>query len=338
MSTTNTHTTDSARLRWGILGTGLIARLFTADLRLTGHHVSAVGSRAAQTAQAFADDFGIAHAHAHGSYEALVEDPEVDIVYVATPHPRHHDDALLALRAGKHALVEKPFTINAREARALVEAAAERRLVVLEAMWTRWLPHMVEVRKLIQAGALGEVRCVLADHTQLLPQDPAHRLNALELGGGALLDLGVYPISLASDLLGEPESVQAAATLKETGADTETSVILRYQGGRNAVIYTASNAAGPNRAAIIGTTGRIEIDPVWYTPTSFRHYDATGRMLSSFSAEVPGRGMQFQAVEAERLVRAGELESPDLPLAESVAIMATMDEVRRQIGLRYPSE
>ncbi len=191
----------------------------------------------------------------HGSYEDLVADPEVDVVYVATPHPRHHDDTALALRAGKHVLVEKPFTINAAEAQSLVDLAAERNLVILEAMWTRWLPHMVEVRKLIADGAIGDVRAVICDHTQKLSEDPAHRINALELGGGALLDLGVYPISFASDVLGDPTSIEATATFKATGADAETGILLRYKGDRTATLFTASNTPGPNRAFVIGTEG-----------------------------------------------------------------------------------
>lgn len=323
-------------VRWGILSTGLIAHWMTKDLLLTGHEVVAVGSRTQESADRFAAEFEIPHAHA--SYEELVADPDVDIVYVATPHPRHHADASLALNAGKHALVEKPFTINAREAQELVDLAAAKGLVVLEAMWTRWLPHMIAVRDLIARGAIGDVRAVMADHTQKLPDDPAHRLNALELGGGALLDLGVYPISFASDVLGTPSTIEATATFKETGADGETGILMRYDGGRTAVLFTASNTQGPNRAAVIGTEGRIEIDYVWYTPTSFHHYDAEGKLVSSQHPEVAGRGMQFQADEAERLILAGELNSEILPLSETVAIMETMDQIRREIGLRYPME
>ena len=323
-------------IRWGILGPGGIAGAFTADLLLTGHNVTAVGSRSQERADTFAADFRIPTAH--GSYEQLVADPEVDVIYVATPHSRHHDDVRLALLAGKHVLVEKPFTINAAQARSLVELATDRGLVLLEAMWTRWLPHMVAVREQLAAGAIGEVRALIADHTQLLSDDPSHRLNALELGGGALLDLGVYPISFAFDVLGAPEHVLASATLKPTGADGETAVVLHGPEGRTASIFTASTMQGPNKAAVIGTRGRIEIDGVWYTPTSFTVYDSGGAATFHYSSDVPGRGMQFQADEMRRLIAAGERESSVLPLSETVAIMATMDEVRRQIGLRYPGE
>ena len=247
-------------LRWGIISTGGIARQFTADLLLNGHTVTAVGSRTQDSADRFAAHFGLPAAHP--SYEALVADPAVDIVYVATPHPRHHPDAALALNAGKHVLVEKPFTLNAAQAQDLVTLAAERRLLVLEAMWTRWLPHMVRLREIVAAGTIGDIRSMSADHTQLLPSDPGHRINALELGGGALLDLGIYPISFASQLFGAPESVQAVATFKETGADAQVATMFRYAGGQIATTYSASTTRGPNVAVVLGTEGRIELDSV----------------------------------------------------------------------------
>ena len=324
------------RLRWGILGTGGIARLFTSDLLTTGFTVAAVGSRTQGAADAFAADHGIPRAH--GSYEALVADPDVDAVYVSTPHPFHAAGALLALEHGKHVLVEKPFTLNAAEARAVVDLAREHRLVVLEAMWTRWLPHMVRVRELLASGALGEVRAVLADHDQKLPVDPAHRLQDPALGGGALLDLGIYPVSFAWDVLGAPSVVHAISSPTPTGVDRQTAILFGYPGGEQAVLHTQLDARGPSAAAIIGTEARIQIDPVWYMPTSFSLIDPSDTVIERFEQEVPGRGMQFQAAELERLVAAGELAGEILPPEESVAIMGTLDEIRRQIGLRYPGE
>src|SRR6478735_6619452 len=216
--------TSQASLRWGILGPGGIARAFTSDLRTAGLDVVAVGSRRLESAEAFAADFGIPRAH--GSYEELVADPDVDIVYIATPHPMHAANALLALEAGKHVLVEKPFTLTAAEAETVRDAAVERGLLAMEAMWTRYLPHMIRIREIVASGALGEIRALSADHTQRISSDPAHRLNALELGGGALLDLGVYPVSFAWDILGEPLTVAASARQGETGADTEIATIM----------------------------------------------------------------------------------------------------------------
>ena len=333
---TQTSISKPTGLRWGILGTGIIADAFVKDLKLTGHNVAAVGSRSYESASKFAATFDIAGVHS--SYEALVNDPDVDIIYVATPVTRHHADTVLALEAGKHVLAEKPFMANAVEAKEVVALAAERGLLLLEAMWTRWLPHIIEVRKLIDQGVLGEVRAVLADHTQKLPEDPAYRLNSLELGGGALLDLGVYPISLASEFLGVPESIDAKSTFSATGVDSETGLILRYPGNKTATIFTALNALGPNRAAIVGTKGRIEIDSVWYEPARFQVFDSEGTLLSTFDQKVPGRGMQFQADEAERLVAAGATSSDILTLAESVSIMETLDAIREKVGLRFPTD
>ncbi len=326
----------SERLRWGILGTGLIARMFTSDLQLTGFTVSAVGSRSQEGADAFAAEFGLPRAHA--SYEALAADPEVDVVYVATPHPYHAENALLAIEHGKHVLVEKPFTLNAEEARRVVDAAAAKGVVVLEAMWTRWLPHMVRVREIIASGALGEVRALIADHDQKLPLDPEHRLQNPALGGGALLDLGIYPVSFAWDVFGAPSTVHAISSPTPTGVDRQTAIILGFPGGEQAVLHTQLDARGPSTAVVIGTEGRIEIDPVWYNATSFTVLDPADAVIERYENAVPGRGMQFQAEEVERLVAAGVTAGEILPPEESVAIMGTLDEVRRQIGLRYPGE
>jgi len=323
-------------LRWGVLGTGGIARIFTSDLVENGFTVSAVGSRTQQSADAFARDFGISAAHA--SYEALAADPEVDVIYVSTPHPMHAANALLALAGGKHVLVEKAFTMNGAEARRVVEFAAERNLVVLEAMWTRWLPHMTRIRDIVARGTIGDVRTLYADHTQALSTDPAHRINAVALGGGALLDLGIYPISFAWDLFGAPTSVTAQSSPTATGVDRQTAVILGYDDGQQAVLHFALDTRGPNRATILGTRGRIEIDPVWYSTTSFTVYDHADEVVERFESAVSSRGMQFEAWELERRVTEGSGPDDVLPPRETVAIMDTLDEVRRQIGLAYPAD
>jgi predicted dehydrogenase len=326
----------SPSLRWGIMGTGGIAHLQTRDLVDNGFTVAAVGSRSQTAADAFAAEFGIPTAHA--SYEALVADPSVDVIYVSTPHPFHAPGANLALAAGKHVLLEKPFTVTAGEARQVVGLAAERGLVVLEAMWTRFLPQSVRVRKLIADGAIGEPRALIADHNQLLPRDPAHRINSLALGGGALLDLGIYPVSFAHELFGVPTRIAAIGELSPTGVDRQTSILLGFDGGRQAVLQTALDTPGPNTAMVIGTAGRIQFDAVWYTPTTVTVFDARGRVVERLEPTETSRGMQYQAAELERLVAAGDLGGSILPPAESVSIMETLDEVRRQIGLVYPSD
>ena len=331
-----TDATMTDAIRWGILATGGIARAFTSDLILNGFHVQAVGSRSRASADAFAAEFGIPTAHA--SYEALAADPDVDIIYIATPHPFHAANARLALNAGKHVLIEKPITLNGAEARKIVDLGATLGLLVLEGMWTRFLPHMVRIREIIAAGTLGDVRSLIADHTQDLPDDPAHRLNAMDLGGGALLDLGIYPLTFASELFGRPETVLAAASFKATGADAQVATTFRYAGGQIAQTLSASNTTGPNTATILGTLGRIDIDRVWYAPTDFRVLNSANEVIESFSAEINGRGMHFQAAEAELLIRAGKISSDILPVEELVAIMETLDLVRAHIGLRYPGE
>ncbi|MGM7679658.1 Gfo/Idh/MocA family protein [Microbacterium sp. A94] len=325
-------------LRWGILATGGIAHSFASDLRTAGLDLVAVGSRSQASADKFAAEFSIPRAHA--SYEALVADPDVDIIYVSTPHPMHHAGAKLALEAGKHVLVEKSFTLNRAEAEDLQRIATERGLLAMEAMWTRYLPHMVRIREIIAEGTLGEIRAVTADHTQLLPSDPTHRLNALELGGGALLDLGIYPVSFIWDILGAPTSIKAVARLVETGADAEVATLMTHEGGAVSTSISSSRAAGANVATIVGTQARIEIDRVWYCPTSFRVIGPDGSVLESYESEIDGRGMQYQAFAAEGAVAAGDTAGAllPLPLAESVAIMGTLDEIRAQIGVRYPSE
>ncbi len=320
-------------LRWGILGAGGIARLQVSDMQQHGFTVVAVAARDLAKAQAFADEFGLPTAY--GSYEQLAADPNVDAIYVATVHPAHAESARIALDGGKHVLVEKPFTMDAAEARVLVDLAASKNLVILEAMWTRWLPHMVRIREILAEGLLGDVRTVLADHDQKI--DHIERLIRPELGGGALLDLGIYPVSFAWDVFGAPDTVIAHATMSDAGVDLETAIVLGYPSGAHAVLQTQMNGTGPNRAAIVGTEGRIEIESVWYNQVAFTRYDAAGEVVERFDERAEGRGMNFQAAELERIVASGKLEGDILAPSETVAIMETLDEVRRQIGLTYPS-
>ncbi|MFJ6452791.1 Gfo/Idh/MocA family protein [Paenarthrobacter sp. NPDC091669] len=328
--------TSDGTIRWGILGTGFIAGLQTKDVKENGFTVQAVGSRSLDSSQVFAGEHGVATAH--GSYEDLVADPLVDVVYVATPHPFHHANALLALNAGKHVLVEKAFTMNARQAQEIVDLAESKGLVALEAMWTRFLPHMIRIREIIESGTIGEVRKVVATHNQSLPKDPAHRLNDPALGGGALLDLGIYPISFAFDILGTPSAIRASASMSATGVDRQTAAIFEYANGAQALVDCELDAASANRAMVIGTDGWIDIEHTWYNPVPFTVHAVDGRVVERYDQPVASRGMQYQAAELERLVRAGSTAGTILPPRETVAIMAAMDEIRRQIGLRYESD
>jgi predicted dehydrogenase len=321
---------------WGILGTGGIANTFATDLINNGMTVAAVGSRSLAAASAFAARHGIPAAHP--SYEALVADPTVTAIYVATPHPFHAEHAILALNAGKHVLVEKPFALNATEARDIVALAQSRELIALEAMWTRWLPHIIRLREIIASGTLGEVRTIIADHNQKLSADPANRINAPELGGGALLDLGVYPVSFAWDILGKPSTISAISSPTATGVDRQTAMLFGYPDGQQAVLHTALDTLGPTRAAVIGTLGRVEIDSVFYAPTGFTVYNDRDEVVERFEQAGIRGGKQYEAWEMERLIAGGFTKSAILPPEQSVAIMETLDEIRGLIGLHYPGE
>lgn len=321
-------------VRWGILATGGIARTFAADLALVPDaELVAVGSRAQASADAFGEQFGVPHRH--GSYAALAADPDVDVVYVATPHPGHRDAALLAVEAGKAVLVEKPFTMDGGAAREVVAAARARGVLCVEAMWTRFLPHVARIREILAAGTLGRIVYLTAEHGQWFAEDPQFRLFAPSLGGGALLDLGIYPVSFAHLVLGVPDTITAVSRPAFTRVDATTSMIFTYAGGAHAVLTTSLAAASDNPAAIYGTEARLEIDGWFYTPTTFRVVSREGVELERYQVPEPGRGMQYEAAEVNRCLRAGLTESPLLPLDETIAIMDTLDEVRRQIGLDY---
>ena len=315
----------SAPLRWGIIGTGSIARTFASDIRLIDEGVvAAVGSRSQASADAFGDEFDVANRH--GSYEALVADPEVDAVYVATPHPMHYDNASLALEHDKPVLVEKAFTMTGVQARGLVSVARSKGLFMMEAMWTRFLPHVVAVRELLAEGALGEIVSVSADHGQWFVKDPTSRLFAPELGGGALLDLGVYPVSFASMVLGTPSRVTAMITPTFTGVDGQTSMLFGYESGAQAVLTCTLLARSPTRASIVGTEARIDVNGDFYAPSAFTLAPRNGEVTHYEFAHL-GRGLHYQAAEGARCIADGQTESTIMPLDESVAIIETMERV-----------
>ena len=322
-------------MRWGILSTGLIADQFTRDVqRLSDHKVVAVGSRSLKKANEFADRFSIKNRH--GSYLELFNDPEVDGIYVATHHPLHARDTIAALSAGKPVLCEKPFAMSYEETKAMVDKAREKNLLLMEAMWARYLPHMVRIREIINSGVLGEIISVRADHGQWFKLDPEFRLFKPELGGGALFDLGIYVVSFASMVLGTPERVTARSTKAFTGVDGQTSIILEYKSGAQAILTATNLAATPNRALIVGRDARIEIDRTFYAPTTFRVINNKDEIIDGWDKKYVGHGLREEAAEFARCLRSGEKESPMMPLAETLSIMKTLDEVKSQIGLTFP--
>ena len=315
-------------VRWGIIGTGLIADTFATDLALTDSGiVAAVGSRTQESADRFAQRLGIERAHA--SYEALVADPGIDIVYVATPHPMHRDNAILALEAGKPVLVEKPFTMNAAEAREIVTLARAKRLFAMEAMWTRFLPHADVIRAWLADGALGGIVSVSADHGQWFAEDPDFRLFSPGLGGGALLDLGIYPVSFASMVLGTPDRIVSISDPAFTGVDAQTSMLFGYDGGAHAVLTCTLRAKSPTAASIVGTEARIEIDGDFYAPASVSLIPREGEP-TVVPSEHEGRGLRHQADEVALRLAAGDLESPLMGLDETISIMETIETVLDQ--------
>ncbi|MET8976316.1 Gfo/Idh/MocA family oxidoreductase [Streptomyces sp. NPDC004539] len=325
-------------IRWGILGAGKIARVFADDLLAAGLRVTAVAARDPDRAARFARERGVPVSH--GSYERLVDDPGVDAVYIATPQPFHADQAVLAIEAGKAVLVEKSFTSDAPSARRVVDAARRRSVFAMEAMWTRFLPTAAELRAELARGTIGELRGVVTHHFQKLDDSPTGRHHDPTLGGGAVADLGVYGISLAFHLLGAPHEITAEGATTPAGVDTRASVLMRHGQGRTSTTLTAMDTPGPNGAALVGTDGWIDIAPYWFTSTGFTVYDAgrPGVPVRRFEPPAfPGRGLHFQALEVERRIREGALESPLMPLDESVAVMTALDGIRRQVTTPEPA-
>ena len=323
-----------SELRWGLIGTGGIARAFARDLtRTSGHTIAAVGSRTLAKATEFAQQSG---GKPYGSYEELVA-ADIDAVYVATPHPMHAPNTILALNHGKPVLCEKPFAVNSRESASMISAARNNQLLLVEAMWSRFLPHYRKLRELVEQGDLGEIISISADHGQNLPLPKYYRLHAPELAGGALLDLGIYPISFAYYLLGKPQSVVVKAEFTPTGVDSQTSMIFRYDTGAHANLTTTLLAKTPCTATVVGTKGTIFIDGDFYTPTSMRLKKVDGSVVE-FPKQYEGHGLREQAIEFASLLQAGKNESYLMSLDDTQSIMETMDEIRAQIELYYPFE
>jgi predicted dehydrogenase len=322
--------------RWGILGTGAIARQFVRGLcSVPEAEVFAVGSRSEASAATFADKRNIPRRHA--SYEDLASDPDVDVVYIATPHPFHAENATLCLGAGKAVLCEKPFCVNAAEAERVVELAREKRLFIMEGMWTRFFPLMEEVRRLVSEGAIGEVRMLHVDFGFRADLDPASRLFDQTLGGGALLDVGVYCVSFASMVLGRPSGSVGLSHLGETGVDEQASVVLEHEGGRLANLSIGIRTTTPQEATIIGTEGYVRIHAPWWRPKSMT-ISREGTEDVTVEAPVSGNGFNYEAAEVMRCLEAGKTESDVMPLDETISVMRTMDRIRAAWGLRYPGE
>jgi predicted dehydrogenase len=326
---------DAPSLRWGVIGTGWIAERFVAALqKLTAQQVVAVGSRTEASAQAFAGRFAIPHAH--GSYEELVADPEVDVVYVATPHNLHRPHGRLALEAGKHVLVEKPITLNAVEARELADLARSRGLFCAEALWSLFTPKFDVIRQVLDAGVLGEVSSVIGDNGEWF--DANHRIQRHDLAGGPLLDLGTYPLALTGWVLGPPTEVVARGTDAPSGVNGQVGALLAYGSGARGVVHTTILASTPVAFTIAGSEATLTIPGVFYRPGPFSVVRTDGERLDHAEPEIAYDALAYQAADVARRITAGETETPVRPLEDSIATMALIDEIRRQIGVVWDEE
>ena len=321
--------------RWGIVGPGGIAERFATDVRLVEDAtLTAVSSRSMERATAFADRHAIPGRY--GDVGDLLADPAVDAVYVATPHVDHAPTTLAALAAGKHVLCEKPMALSAREAAAMVAAARRRGLFLMEAMWTRFLPSYRRLVALLEEGVIGEPRLVEGDFGFRVRPDPTHRLYDRALGGGATLDLGIYPVQLCSLVLGRPESVAAAGTLGPTGVDELAAAVLSHAGGRVGIVKSSIQVDLSCRARIAGIGGAIELPAFLHCPT---HLDVRrGGDRDRIDTRHDGDGIRFQVEEVHACLDRGATESPVMPLDESVSMASTLDAIRGSIGVVYPGE
>ena len=322
-------------IRWGILGPGIISTKFANGLQsVPDAKITAVGSRDKERAETFAQEFKVPRAY--GSYEEMAADPDVDVVYIGTPHSFHKEHTILCLDAGKHVLCEKPFAINAVEAREMIQAALRNNRFLMEAMWTRFLPAIVKTRELIKAGAIGDVRMIQADFGYRTEVDATSRLFDLALGGGALLDVGIYPLSLAHMILGTPDHITSMASFGTTGVDEQTAFILGYDRGAMAVLSAAIRTTTQQEAFIMGTKGYIKIHAPWWVPDTLTLKAGFGE--GDLSIPYSGNGYNYQAEEVGRCIRENLPESMTLRLSESLTIMRIMDHIRDQIDLKYPME
>nr|WP_237719743.1 Gfo/Idh/MocA family oxidoreductase [Salinibacterium sp. PAMC 21357] len=326
-------------LRWGIMAPGGIAATFAeAVLAHTGQKLVAVASRSLDRAQDFANTWGIEKAY--GDYAELLANPDVDVIYIAAQQHVHRDLALQSIAAGKHILVEKPFAMTGAEAREIVAAARTAGVFAMEAMWTRYLPQTSIINQLIADGTLGDTRLVTADHGQFIPE--GHRVRSLESGGGALLDLGIYPIAFASQILGSPTAVHNVGSLIDSGVDAQSLLTLSYAGAAQAQLNTTLLARTPTRASVAGSDARLEVGSGFFTPTSLRLSKPgfTGESIhwADETGIVAHYGLSYQATALASFVAQGLNESPVHTLAETVAILDTIDSARWQLGYRFQSE
>jgi len=326
----------SEKIKWGIISTGFIAGKFAEGLEyVEDAELDAVASRTKESADKFGEQYNVPKRY--GSYEELAEDPEVDVVYIGTPHSLHLDYSEMCLEAGKHVLCEKPMAINAGEATKMVNTARRNKRFLMEAMWTRYLPFFRKLEHLLDVGAIGELQMIHANFAQVADYDPQNRFFNLELGGGSLLDLGIYPLALSSYFLGAPELIQSQGVIGPTGVDEKLAASLKLPGDKMASFFTSLVTDAPIEALFMGSEGYIRIHAPWFMSEKLT---LAGKNRDEQVIEVPmqGNGYNYEAEEVNRCLKEGKLESDLMPLDESLELMEVMDYIRYQIGLYYPYE
>jgi predicted dehydrogenase len=326
-------------IKWGILGTGRIAGKFASDLRFAeGCELIAVGSRSQESADKFANEFSVKDRHA--SYEELVQNPEVDVIYIATPHNLHYENTLLCLNHGKAVLCEKPFAINTRQALAMINLAMEKKVFLMEALWTKFHPHFIKIQQMISKGLLGDIRSVLINFgfKPVAPVNP--RLYEPELGGGTIMDIGIYNVFMAMSILGKPDHIDAVMTPALTGVDEQCAILFRYKNGAMAQLFSSFSSNLATEADISGTKGRIRLTSKFYEPsTTIEFYEGRDNPKQIIPVEKEeGDGYQYEARHVNECLRNGLTESPVIPFADTILLMETLDKIRQIAGVHYPAD
>ena len=330
---------NGTKIRWGILGCGRIARKFASDLRLvTDAELIAAGSRNKETLLSFAKDFSCNHLH--NSYEELVANSEVDVIYIATPHSHHYEHTLLCIGHNKAVLCEKAFAINSKQAKEMVDTARKKNVFLMEALWTKFLPHYKKLQELLQKNTLGDVKSVLVNFGFKASSNSPQRLLDPILGGGTLLDIGIYNVFMTTSVLGKPDSIEATMTAASTGVDEQIAVVFKYSNGAIAQLFSSFVTNLPIQAEINGTAGCVTLTSRFYEPS------ATIQLSKQIPYEreiVPvekeaGFGYQYEARHVNECLKKGLTESPVMTHADTLMLMETLDAIRMKAGIKYPAD
>jgi predicted dehydrogenase len=326
-------------IRWGILGAGRIARKFAGDLRYAEDcELVAIGSRSRQSAEEFNKEFPVKYAH--DSYEALVQNPEVDVIYIATPHNLHHENTLLCLQHQKAVLCEKPFAINSRQATEMINLAREKKVFLMEALWTKFHPHYIKMQEMIGQGLLGEIKSVLVNFGFKPTVPVPARLFDPSLGGGTLMDIGIYNVFIAMSVLGKPDHIDAVITPASTGVDEQCAILFRYKNGALAQLFSTFSSNLATEADICGTEGRIRLTSRFYETSSTVEYYSErvdSRQVVPIEKE-QGFGYQYEARHVNECLRNGLTESPVMSFADTLLLIQTLDKIRAIAGIYYPAD